>query len=110
MPYKDLEKKRECRRRWYLNNKSSEIAHVKRRKKEIRSWFNDHKKGLICSGCGEDDPVALDFHHILDEKEFGISKMVGDGYSKERIRKELEKCKVLCANCHRKIHSKNNKL
>ena len=110
MPYKDLKKRRECRRRWYEKNKESEKAHVMKRKSLIRFWFNNYKKGVVCSRCGEEHVATLDFHHHSDKKELGISKMVAEGYSIERIKRELQKCKVLCANCHRKVHFKNNKL
>lgn len=104
MPYKDKEKRLECRRKWYAENKDSEKTHVIRRKNEIRKWFQEYKKSLRCSKCGENHPATIDFHHRIGKKENGISKMVGDGYSIERIKKELEKCEVLCANCHRKVH------
>ena len=110
MPYKDKKKRLECRRRWYAKNKSSEKAHVQKRKKEIKAWFQRYKEGLSCSKCGENHPAIIDFHHKYGKKEGGISKMVADGYSIVRIEKELSKCIVLCSNCHRKIHFKNNKL
>ena len=110
MPYKDKEKRLECRRKWYAENRASEKAHVQRRKKKIKLWFQRYKAELKCSKCGENHPATIDFHHHSGEKEKGISKMVADGYSIERIKKELEKCKTLCSNCHRKEHFKNNKL
>ena len=110
MPHRDLEKRRDCRRRWYANNKASEKAHVKKRKNEIRAWFRKHKSSLRCCLCGEDHPATIDFHHKTGKKEEGISKMVADGFSIERIKSELDKCEALCSNCHRKKHFKNNKL
>lgn len=110
MPYKNPEKRRECRRRWYSNNKESEKSHVKRRKKDIKLWFQEHKRNLKCIICNENHPATIDFHHNQGEKEHGISKMVAEGYSIERIKKEINKCEVLCSNCHRKKHFKNNKL
>ena len=110
MPYKNKEERLACRRRWYAKNKSSEKIHVKRRKNEIRLWFQGQKASLRCSKCGENHPATIDFHHKIGEKEIGVSKMVADGYSINRIKKELEKCDVLCANCHRKVHFENNKL
>jgi len=104
MPYKNKEDRLACRRRWYAKNKASEKAHVKRRKGEIRIWFQKYKEFLKCSKCGENHPATIDFHHKIGKKENGISKMVADGYSIDRIKKELEKCDVLCANCHRKVH------
>ena len=56
MPYKDPEKRRECRRRWYSKNKESEKGYVKKRKKQIRKWFENYKKQLSCLKCNE--------HHI----------------------------------------------
>lgn len=110
MPYKDLEKRRECRRKWYANNKESEKAHVVRRKKEIRSWFEKFKKTLRCKKCGENHPATLDFHHKNSkEKDLGMGFMSYYGYSIERIKKEISKCIVLCANCHRKLHYTENK-
>ena len=103
MPYKDLDKRRECRRRWYANNKKSEKDYVKKRKNEIKKWFVEYKSHLKCSKCGEDHIATLDFHHKGD-KDKGINFMTHWGYSKDRIKKEVNKCIVLCANCHRKLH------
>ena len=108
MPYKDPKKRKAYRRKWYSKNKESEIAHIKRRKKEIKKWILEYKSKLICSKCKENHPATIDFHH-KGEKEQSISKMVNDGYSIDRIKKEMEKCEVFCANCHRKVHWKNNK-
>ena len=110
MPYKDPDKRREFRRKWYAKNKVSEIAHVKRRKLEIRKWFLKYKSGLKCSKCGEGHVATIDFHHMVGEKEHGISMMVAEGYSIKRIQKELGKCEVLCANCHRKVHFRKSKV
>ena len=110
MPYKDVEKRRACRRKWYAENSESEKAHIKKRKLEIRKWFWRYKSGLKCVKCGENHVATIDFHHRIGEKENGVSKMVADGYSIERILKELKKCEVLCSNCHRKIHFRNNKV
>jgi hypothetical protein len=110
MPYKKREERLACRRRWYAKNKVSEKAHVQRRKGEIKLWFQKYKASLKCSKCEEDHPAVIDFHHHFGKKECGISKMVADGYSVVSIKKELDKCHVLCSNCHRKVHFNNNKL
>jgi len=107
MPYKDLEKRRECRRKWYKNNQDSEKAHVYRRKRKIKNWYKELKRNLKCETCGESHPATLDFHHKNSkEKESQIPYLVRGGYSIERIKKEVNKCKILCANCHRKTHFK----
>ena len=103
MPIRDPEKRREYRRKWYSKNKDSEKDHVKRRKIELQKWFKNYKSKLRCSQCGEDHPSTIDFHHVKG-KDANISKLVAEGYSKERIKRELDKCIVLCSNCHRKKH------
>ncbi|UCD20840.1 MAG: hypothetical protein JSW08_03665 [archaeon] len=107
MPFKDVEKRREYRRKWYSKNRESEIAHVKRRRKEIRKWCMDHKSELKCSKCGEDHPATLEFHHKKGKKDKSIAYMSYFGYSIKRIKKEMDKCVVLCSNCHKKEHHKN---
>ena len=108
MPFKDPEKRKKYRREWYLKNKNSEIKHVKKGKAEIRKWFQDYKKSLKCIKCGESHTSTIDFHHVRGKEE-NISKLVTYGNSIERIKKGLEKCMILCSNCHRKEHWKNNK-
>jgi len=105
MPIKDIVKRREYRRKWYALHKISERAHVSRRKKEIKKWFQKYKESLHCASCGEKHPGVLDFHHKNQkEKEFGINTRVHSGYSITKLKKEMDKCEVLCANCHRKLH------
>lgn len=52
-----------------------------------------------CYKCGETNPLVLQFDHIQN-KEFEIGLVVTQGYSIDRIKVEIEKCQVLCANCH----------
>jgi len=113
MPFKNPEYRRKYRRKWYAQNKESEKAHVKRRKLELKNWFWEYKKNLSCSKCLESHPATLEFHHKQKYvKEKAIGNMVDDGCSIKRILSEIKKCKVVCANCHKKIHYKNksNKL
>ncbi len=60
-------------------------------------------KGGKCIYCGYNKcTAALDFHHRNPEtKEFTITSKVS--YKWERIEKELEKCDLVCANCHREL-------
>ena len=77
---------------------------------EMRQWFLAIKDSLKCSKCPESRPVCLDFHHIdSTKKERNVSGMI-TGYgpeSKKRILKGIEKCVVLCSNCHRVEHAEN---
>jgi hypothetical protein len=61
--------------------------------------------GGECNRCGYDKCIdALEFHHIdPDLKEFSISHN-GHTRSWERVKKELDKCLMVCSNCHKEIH------
>lgn len=63
-------------------------------------------KGGCCSQCFyARDITALEFHHLdPNEKDFSISRN-GSTRSWEGVQKELDKCILVCANCHREIHS-----
>ena len=94
-----VEKRRYADRRIYM------IAAVRKRRKKVRLMAIQYKGGR-CSRCGYDTCVeALEFHHLDSaQKDFGIS---AKGYTRswERVRAELEKCILVCANCHREIHT-----
>lgn len=96
------------RKEYYQKNKDKRQKQVYKRREKIREWFNSYKKKLKCNRCGFDHIAALDFHHKDDNKEYNISEIVSGGYSKETILKEIEKCEVLCRNCHAIEHWKYN--
>lgn len=63
----------------------------------------DYLTQHACVTCGEADPVVLEFdHRVPADKDLDISEMVRRAYSLQRITAEIEKCDVLCANCHRR--------
>jgi transposase len=75
------------------------------RRKIIKGKCVEYKGGS-CEVCGYDKcKEALHFHHINPEdKSFGIAAN-GVNHSWEKIKKELDKCIMVCANCHAEIHS-----
>jgi 5-methylcytosine-specific restriction endonuclease McrA len=56
-----------------------------------------------CEECGYDNhPDALDFHHInKEEKNFNVASFTKRNIPFEDVEEEIEKCKILCSNCHR---------
>ena len=61
--------------------------------------------GGRCNKCKYNKcPAALDFHHNKGQKEGLMAHIIKNG-SKQKILKEVNKCIVLCANCHREIHN-----
>ena len=65
-------------------------------------------KGGKCEKCGYNKCIAvLQFHHRdPNEKKFGLSHK-GMAHSWEKTKKELDKCDLLCANCHIETHNLN---
>lgn len=57
-----------------------------------------------CTNCQEDDIRTLDFHHFSEKKK-SVMVMLHEGYNWETIKNEINKCVVLCSNCHRKLTS-----
>lgn len=109
MPHKDKTKRaeysREYGKTWYQAHKGEVIERRKKRQLDIREWYRDYKKTLCCAGCGEKHPACLQFHHKSREgKSFNIADVAGRASSIKALRKEIDKCDVLCVNCHAKLH------
>jgi UV DNA damage repair endonuclease len=106
MPIRSKEKNREYQLKWYHQNKKRLNPSIKKRRTDNRDLIDAYKEelGCTCSLCGIiDHPIGFDFHHINhEEKEYTVSKMTG--YKWERIKKEIDKCIMICAVCHRKLH------
>ena len=101
------EKMWEYRRRWYHSHKEHAKTKVMQRKKALRAWLFEIKRTLKCSGddCSESHLSCLEFHHEDPSlKEISVTQAVNQGWGKERILREIAKCRILCANCHRKLH------
>lgn len=100
---------KEKSRAYYAANKEHHkkvtLSRSKLGRIEAQKKLLDYLKDHPCS-CGETHPAALDFDHLRDKK-YGISDMVRQGYSWESIMTEIDKCQVLCANCHRKKTAKD---
>ena len=78
---------------------------------KVADYINNIKDNSCCSKCGYSKEThesfshrALEFHHPQDNKEFAIGNAVSKGVGLERIKKEIDKCVILCARCHAEIH------
>jgi len=98
---------RESARKYYLKNSEKVKLSVRKSKQKLHSWYSDFKSTLRCKKCGENHISCLEFHHLdPSEKEFGVSNLVKLNKTKEEVLNEIDKCIVLCSNCHRKLHWK----
>ena len=109
MPFKNRKTKLAYSRRHYRENRKHHLEQAAirrtRRRKEIKQWIAEFKSGKSCARCPEADPVCLDFHHRRN-KTVEIASVHRLGWSRKRLMKEIAKCEILCANCHRKEHAK----
>jgi DNA repair exonuclease SbcCD ATPase subunit len=89
-------------------NKKLDIQkNLTRRKYKAMEYVWNYKLAHPCKTCGESHPAVLCFHHRdPSTKESLISKMATRGKSTEAIQKEIDKCDVLCMNCHTLHHWK----
>ncbi len=69
-----------------------------------RRWLYEYKQAADgCNRCDETAPDCLVFHHT-GEKSATIASLVADGRPEREIRAEIQRCELLCANCHRREH------
>lgn len=79
-----------------MTNKEKELLQKQQHKKRLA----EIKEASGCVDCGIKNHIVLDFDHLRDKK-YNVSQMVRDGFPWKQIKKEIEKCEVVCANCHR---------
>lgn len=91
-------------KRRYSDRKDYLISAVQRRRRELKIKAVEYKGGK-CQTCGYNRCLgALEFHHLDPKtKKFGISAK-GITRKWESVKKELDKCIMLCANCHREVY------
>lgn len=87
----------------YYLEKASKNRRLSRLK--LRQFIFDYYSNHPCVDCGENDPVVLAFDHLRD-KFLGISKMLNRSFSLVKIQQEIDKCQVVCANCHKRRTAK----
>ena len=99
-PWRD--KKKGTRR---ADCKECHSEYMKQQYAQKKSIIEEQKAQQKCAKCGESRGYVLDYHHLNpEEKETTIARMTSNKYKLEDIQKEVAKCIVLCANCHREFH------
>jgi len=112
---------KELKQRYYYSNHERELKRsaqyrkdhfeeIKQRRERRIKIIQNYKLSKGCLFCGyNEDPKSLCFHHPDDNKEFGVSDAV-PGMSLKKIKKEMDKCIILCRSCHTKLHNELRKL
>jgi hypothetical protein len=84
----------------------------KARKEGLKNFVNEYKKSVGCKMCGYSDKThpdtfvvqALEFHHTKKINNLRVSDYVSKGFGLDVIKKEIDRCEVLCSRCHVEIH------
>jgi len=110
---KHKDKKREANKRYHEKHKLQSNKKMREYHQEKENEFiSAYKKGKCCSLCGYNEHYEiLQFHHKdRKNKLFEVTLSKISKRSPEEIKKELDKCILICPNCHFLIHSRGDKL
>lgn len=107
-----IQHRRELQRVWYQKNRERILAKLRAnpaKQRKNNKNFTKSLKVLIelhrtkCKRCGMDDKRCLEFHHKdPTTKETLITPNI---QNKKRLLREINKCIILCANCHKIVHT-----
>lgn len=98
---------KECQKatnaRHYTTNKSAYLSSANRNRLKTTAAYQKFKDTLVCVRCGESRSWCLSFHHTdPSKKDLNVSALISHSWNK--IQEEIEKCIVLCHNCHADEH------
>jgi hypothetical protein len=80
-----------------VSNKASRERGVERAQEYVYKYLSTK----ACADCGERDITVLTFHHTdARNKKYKVADMISHGYAIETIQSEIDRCEVLCYNCH----------
>lgn len=102
-----------CRQRWRYKNDSIIVNRNTYTEQKARGYLNKWKalqyKGGKCQQCGEDRPATLCFHHREpSQKKLKLDGRTFANRKWETIKEEVDKCDILCHNCHNILHYGNS--
>jgi len=86
----------------YYANKQEHYDRNEKTRLVLKEYANKIKS-IGCLKCDEKELCCLDFHHLRN-KDMAVANLINRG-SLKRLVKEIDKCVILCSNCHRKFHN-----
>jgi hypothetical protein len=96
---------RECFRSYFRERGRTHLVQVRAARATRKATLQEHVLAHLqtnpCTDCGESDSRVLDFDHI-SQKEGEVGALVASGVPLERLKQEMARCEVVCANCHRR--------
>lgn len=93
-------------KKYYEANKAKCVERNRAVQERYKQEWHDYKASLSCEHCGESHPAIIDFHHTdpNDPKKRHVNALIKNRRYKEAYIEINERCIILCANCHRKLH------
>lgn len=85
---------------YYVRNRARRVGYNRRQREKTVAFYRELKKGQPCADCGRIfHPSAMQWDHRPDSvKVDDVSRMYG--LSRDKVLAEIEKCDLVCANCH----------
>jgi hypothetical protein len=102
VPYKDKNQQRAAQRAWAQKNSETMKEYRNKKRNKARRFIEEYKiNNSVCQDCKISyPPHMLDFDHVRGTKVDGIANMI-KGANIDLIIEEINKCEIVCANCHR---------
>ena len=111
--YRDKRKRNHKRIKYRTVCKSCHYKGVQKIRAANRDYVRSVKENASCKKCGYSKKThpdftsrALEFHHVGNDKDFNIGRISAKGRSMEKLKKEIDKCIIVCSRCHKEIHAK----
>ena len=102
MAYRNIEDQKTASKKHYDKNKDAYLARNKKYRQELNNYINDIKENSPCADCGRFYPYyVMDFDHVEGQNKVGIISYFCKTGRVGAMKKEMKKCELVCANCHR---------
>lgn len=105
MPHKDPEQRRRYQRQYDATHsdattRSPRTSYLAKKRQELRTIVRA-AKDKPCTDCGGDFPFyVMQLDHVRGRKLFDMSTAIAQAKSFDALKREIEKCEPVCANCH----------
>ena len=102
MAYRNPEDQKSASKRHYEANKQRYLDRNKRYRQVIIRYVNEIKQKTPCADCGQHYPsYVMDFDHLDNAEKQGIVSFFCNTGRIAAAKREIQKCEIVCANCHR---------
>ena len=103
MQIQRTERQKRDQKKYYDRTRDVRVAYQKQKRTERKQWAINYLGG-VCKHCGGTFHHSVyDFHHVdPTQKDYSLGQLISSKVTK--LKEELDKCILLCANCHRIEH------